>query len=141
MPFELNTYISPTTITGNYFSSAFDTGPLGGTDGAGQNFGILVTGVIGNPNALFQIQTSADGLNWVLCASDDLGPVNAIGTRNIHFATDNEYWRLAVLWQEQPSGGGSNNSSSLSSQVFNSSSSGGSASLTFSGGLTPSNRG
>jgi len=126
-----------TTINSSGAAVSVDFGGAN-TASIGYNLGINVTGVIGDPQVLFKIQTCDDNASWLDLIFDEYGPISVNVFRVIPFITRRRYARLAWTFMANDPGGGSSNSSSLSSQTFSSSSSGGTASLTFFAGLTQS---
>lgn len=145
MAYDQLSLIGPASVLSVLYTSAAqqtgDGGPIDGFD-----LHILIQSVLGNPNGLFRVSCLLpDGVTWVPVAYDPLGPVNAVGERNIHFSLypfDSTQWRLECVPNAQPNGLGSLNSSSLSGQSFNSSSSGGGPqTIVFLAGLTVSPNG
>lgn len=111
--------------------------PLEGTPTTGIVTQIDVTATVGNPNVLFRIQTSPDGVTPFEAATDQYGPMNYPGERVIRTNIVYPYMRLVWEFNANDPGYGSSNSSSssLSGQPTSSSSSGGSSSITFNAGI------
>ena len=118
----------PLTLTTTYYSAIQNTGT--GTPDRGVWFSLLFSAVAGNPNVLAKIQTSPDGTTWFDNAFDELGPVNSVTQRSIHFSTQYQYWRAALLFDTTDPGESSSSSSGSIGQ-----------SITVFGGLTVTRNG